>query len=293
MGLIDIITEKMAFDYADLVRKWIDLLQECSGRVIEIEDFYKLSEVLGRLCIEARNLPQLEISHISDRDIEYASIVRELSLHINEKYQRYYALFFPYEGTASKEGEADNPVMGSLLEDYYDITLDLCKGLQFFKKGNYDYALYWWGFLYSEHWGEHASQALYAMDHVIREHMSMVRFGEAESTRLPVFPVVSFMDVLGYGIVRISSEDTHLVGDILLHSIKKPESIIPFLGVLVDGCLVSFVSISDKPRDLSEFSFDGLDQILRWVSKNSAILLKHWNRKITDKEVCEMVSRPV
>ena len=70
------------------------------------------------------------------------------------------------------ELSAEAPVTADLCDDLADIYGDLWHGLQALNRGNGVYALTYWRESYLEHWGHHASGALYAIDEYYRMRLS-------------------------------------------------------------------------------------------------------------------------
>jgi hypothetical protein len=58
---------------------------------------------------------------------------------------------------------ADEPVIGDISDDISDIYLDVVTGLRLFDAGQFDHALWEWGFNFRIHWGKHATDAIRAI----------------------------------------------------------------------------------------------------------------------------------
>ena len=80
-------------------------------------------------------------------------------------FDHYQTMFNPHDLT-----EEEKPVMGSLRDDLADIYGDLFEGLSAYKKGYRKEAIGIWIQSYFFHWGQHASSALNAIDHLYREN---------------------------------------------------------------------------------------------------------------------------
>jgi hypothetical protein len=64
--------------------------------------------------------------------------------------------------------EDDDPVTGDVHDDLADIYADLWHGLQALDRGDGVYAVRHWRESYFQHWGHHASSAIYAIDEYYR-----------------------------------------------------------------------------------------------------------------------------
>ena len=59
--------------------------------------------------------------------------------------------------------ESSEPVIGSLTDDVGDIYRDVVRGLMLFESGETEAAVWDWGFGRESHWGDHAVDALRAL----------------------------------------------------------------------------------------------------------------------------------
>ncbi len=57
----------------------------------------------------------------------------------------------------------EEPVIGSIGDDIADIYRDVATGLRLFDAGQFDAALWEWGFNFRIHWGQHATDAILAI----------------------------------------------------------------------------------------------------------------------------------
>jgi len=78
-------------------------------------------------------------------------------------FQYYREIFAPCEMNE------DPPVTGDLHDDLADIYGDLWHGLQALDSGDGIYAVQYWRESYVQHWGHHASSAVYAIDEYYRK----------------------------------------------------------------------------------------------------------------------------
>lgn len=101
----------------------------------------------------------------------------------------------------------------------------------------------------------------------------------------------AFKKIDGYQVVCVDKQITGLLYDILIDSIgsKRRWPGCPRVGVVVGDKVVP-VSVSEKPRVLSKYSFPQMGEVLNWVFKHHNALLMHWNHRLSDKEVLEAVS---
>ena len=65
--------------------------------------------------------------------------------------------------------EKDDPVLGDLGDDLEDIYRDIQRGLYLYDGGSTEAAVWHWRFHHQIHWGQHASAAIYALDHYAKE----------------------------------------------------------------------------------------------------------------------------
>ena len=73
--------------------------------------------------------------------------------------------------------------------------------------------------------------------------------------------------------------------------ISKAKNFAGMVGVVVDDQVI-FVSVSEKPENLSHVEFSDQSRIFEWISKYRDPLYRHWNREFSDREVLEALSRP-
>jgi hypothetical protein len=71
----------------------------------------------------------------------------------------YWEVFDPYEQS--------EPVLGSLTDDVQDIYRDVVAGLVLFRRGEVENAVWTWVFHRQNHWGDHAVDALRALQRLI------------------------------------------------------------------------------------------------------------------------------
>ena len=85
----------------------------------------------------------------------------------------------------------------------------------------------------------------------------------------------------GFLVVCATPKETGLPYDILMDSLgsEKETKEYPKLGVVIQDMVV--------PAILSGTTFKDSEKILEWVKKNHVLLLKHWNKELSDLEVLE------
>ena len=89
-----------------------------------------------------------------------------------------------------------------------------------------------------------------------------------------------------FEMANVSKKDTKLPYDIWIDSKGKSRNTkqnYPRLKVDYDGDRIP-VSISDDPKILVKKKIPEFSKIKSWIKKYSIVLLKHWNKEITDKE---------
>jgi hypothetical protein len=77
------------------------------------------------------------------------------------EHESYWEVFDPYE--------QDEPVVGSLSDDMLDVCRDIEAGLVLYRQGNVDEAVWHWRFSRQIHWGDHAVDALKALQRVLKD----------------------------------------------------------------------------------------------------------------------------
>lgn len=95
------------------------------------------------------------------------------------------------------------------------------------------------------------------------------------------------VDTTVYGMTKILPTESNLDYEIWLDPTgvgRNTKHNKPRLKVLVDGNRIP-VSISKNPRILINKEFKGSGRVLKWISENFDILMRHWNQTIGDKEV--------
>ena len=96
----------------------------------------------------------------------------------------------------------------------------------------------------------------------------------------------------GFLVVRAISEDTGLPYDILLDSLGKnnPFRLCPQVGVIVGEGVIT-LQISDDSAILSKNGFPYENEVLNWIDMHKTVLLRHWNKEITDLEILEALAK--
>lgn len=272
--------------FAAAVKGFHELLAGFPQRLWGIEEIKKLLPELTKLCTLAYQLP-----HVEDYETEelkrHGNMPERLPIWkgFDEEYRHYYALFFPYNGTANSSEDSDVPVMGDLEDDIYSICSDLLTGLEYYENGMTYRAVNLWRDSFISHWGEHASQATYAMDHALRSYIWDDDLGKHD---VPFddwyYPSLKHGDFDGYFILHLEPGDTGLPYEIVINTLGILDDDIPMIGVVV-GESVIFVSVEEQPKNLSRIRFPGQDKIFKWVVQYRERLEKHWNKEMTDREL--------
>ena len=87
-----------------------------------------------------------------------------------------------------------------------------------------------------------------------------------------------------FDMANVSKKDTKLPYDIWIDSEgKNTKQNYPQLKVDYNGDRIP-VSISENPEILVKKKIPEFSKIKSWIKKYSIVLLKHWNKEITDKE---------
>jgi hypothetical protein len=114
------------------------------------ERLMRLAWLLASLYAASLELPEVEPGSSPE-----PSVVRpEACLEFGE-HDCYWEVFDPYE-----HGQ---PVCGSLADDVLDVYHDVAVGLVLYDQGAVNDAIWTWAFLRDHHWGDHAVDALRAL----------------------------------------------------------------------------------------------------------------------------------
>ena len=92
---------------------------------------------------------------------------------------------------------------------------------------------------------------------------------------------------------NVSTQDTGLPYSIWIDSAGKDRKTShndPRIKVRVNGEFIP-VSISKNPEILVERKFDHSAEVLKWVRKYYDVLIKHWNKELTDKQALNLLGR--
>ena len=98
------------------------------------------------------------------------------------------------------------------------------------------------------------------------------------------YPAIKYIDMDGYFVLHLDSSETLLPYEILIDSLGLAKDDVPMIGVVV-GDMVIFVSVSDSPENLSRIGFPDQEKIFGWIKEHKEVLLKHWNKEISDREL--------
>ncbi len=96
-----------------------------------------------------------------------------------------------------------------------------------------------------------------------------------------------------YQMVKVDKRDTGLPYDIFLESvnaIRKKWQHIPNIKVKTDDKMIH-ISIEEQPKALNrKKAFQNSEEVFAWIRKNRKKLLQHWQDKLTDKEILNLLS---
>ena len=282
-----------AKEFAGKVLEWQRMLNNLPDCPWGIDEMKKISDSLTELCLIAGKLPrvnQAEDEEIDDTDIRDSKI--DHPIVFDEEYRHYYTVFFPYDGIGESKEPIPEPVMGDLVDDIYDISYDLSEGLEYFYHGMTYRAISVWRQNFLVHWGEHASQALYAMDHAIRKYVIDDDMGKyADPADDFYYPAFLYDDLDHCYLTHVSPDDTGLPYEILINSLGSDEDDIPMVGVVVNDKVI-FVSVCEEPEILSRVDIPAKETVLDWVKRHRVPLKRHWKKELTDRDVLIAVSEP-
>lgn len=131
----------------------------------------------ARLAVQVDFVPseRFEPDAGPDPDLD---MLRERFAELLEGVDDFTEVFDPY---------ADPPeqVSSRLSDDIADIAANVAHGLQHFRAGSVQEALWWWQFSYVSSWGAEASAALRALQSVIaHDRLDATEIGEVEASRV-------------------------------------------------------------------------------------------------------------
>ena len=72
-------------------------------------------------------------------------------------------------------------------------------------------------------------------------------------------------------------------------NVSRKDTNLPYdVQIDADGKTVS-VSVPENPEILSGGSLAHSDEVMKWIVKYRDVLLKHWNKELTDKEALNLL----
>ena len=115
-----------------------------------------------------QGIPYLLSSGSEESGTEYSERSHE---DWKKDHKRFSDFPFQYYRQIFSPCDLDNeePVTGDVHDDFADIYRELWHGLQALNNGNGTYAVNYWRESYFQHWGHHASAAIYAVDEYCRK----------------------------------------------------------------------------------------------------------------------------
>lgn len=144
--------------FVELAEAYCAFVEEANGLPMD-ERLRKAAVMLAELYAHGLRLPDLEIQDDSEETPALAST----SAMTFADHDIYWEVFDPYEET--------DPVAGSLSDDVLDVYLDVRRGLAIYGDGTNNEAVasaVWeWRFHLGVHWGDHAVDALRALQRAI------------------------------------------------------------------------------------------------------------------------------
>lgn len=97
-----------------------------------------------------------------------------------------------------------------------------------------------------------------------------------------------------YEMANVSKQDTGLPYDIWVDSAGKDRRVShgPRIKVAVNGKSrrMPEISISDNPELKAGRPFEGMNVVIKWVQKYKDVLLKHYNKELTDKQLLNLLN---
>ena len=133
-----------------IAKRYCDLLE--SKTKFEINDSRELLLLLSELYNKALQLQEAEPTTDTEIKIEH--------ININfEERDTYWEIHNPYE--------CDEPVCGSLSDDFADIYKDLKTGIFLYEQNLFSDALWYWHLMFKSHWSYHLADALRALNQLL------------------------------------------------------------------------------------------------------------------------------
>jgi len=137
--------------FVKAARRFCEFVESAASIADIAERLVAARRVLAGLVAEGATLPETEPT--SDMDWDAQSAPRDWPGF--GPYDVYWEIFDPYVD--------EERVAGSLSDDFLDIYRDLSRGLMAFDAGQREDALWEWRFHFDCHWGDHAVDALRAL----------------------------------------------------------------------------------------------------------------------------------
>ena len=152
--------------FAELAQRYVQLIdsherQDLQAFVVLVHpllvDLYRAALVLPAVEPTEEDLP--------DRPglDQWGRIFQSLGAKFGSRNQ-YSEMFDPYDAPGTE------PVHPAISDDLADIYVDLKQGLNRWKEGTKDDAVWQWRFLFESHWGRHATDALRALHALVFDY---------------------------------------------------------------------------------------------------------------------------
>jgi len=157
-----------------------EIARECDRGTVVPLLLLEVSQMLlagGRLGVQTDFVPreQFEPDAGPDPDLDQ---IRERLAELLEGADEFVEVFDPY---------MDPPelVQSRISDDLADMAASIAHGLQHYRAGSVDEALWWWQFSYVSSWGAEASATLRALQSVIaHDRLDASEIGELEASQL-------------------------------------------------------------------------------------------------------------
>ena len=100
--------------------------------------------------------------------------------------------------------------------------------------------------------------------------------------------LLTFDEIDGFEVCRATKAETGLPYDVIMGINRKDEKD-PCLGIETKKGIV-LIPIAEKPAVLFEKCCPEFRPIITWIDHNREILMLHWRKKLTDRELLNIIA---
>ena len=100
--------------------------------------------------------------------------------------------------------------------------------------------------------------------------------------------LLTFDEIDGFEVCRATKAETGLSYDVIM-GINRENKEEPCLGIVMEKGIV-LIPIAEKPAVLFENFCLEFRPIITWIDHNREILMLHWRKKLTDRELLNIIA---